>query len=122
MVRRYFTEDAEEKIRKAIDKLDNEVYSYPDVWMNPVTGRTEAHICLNYGTNNIPWRLEQWNSALTKYCEWFDIRNGEAIVLYNVYERFLEPLEPKSYDKKGGSKGKFEPFFKRKNGFKINWN
>ena len=111
--KRYLSADGDEAIRNAIEKLDNEVYSYITEWTDN-EGRTNAQVVLNYGTLNIPWKLEDWTDAMEEFCEYFDIRNGEAIVLYNIHERWLEPLD--SYDLKSRfrSKGRFVPFLKRR--------
>ena len=108
---RMLTEKADNQIRKAVSKLNNEVFSWIRVWTD-ANGKTNAEVCLNYGTDNILWRLEEWDKAMEKFCEYFDIVNGEVIVLYNIHEKCLEPLG--SYDKKSGSKWNFIPILKRK--------
>ena len=104
-VPRCLKERAVKSIVKAIDNnraLNNNVYSMTAHCTR--NGNVCVDILLNGGTFFIPAKMDEWDAALSEYCEYFDIVNGEMITLYNIKDSYL---------KKGGSLGGIEFLYQR---------
>ena len=84
----YLKDSADTAIRREISKLNNEVYSTIDVYKRG--DKFDALIILNYGTDTIPWKMDQYDNIFSRYCKEWDIKNGEAVMLYDVYPKYLE--------------------------------
>lgn len=96
-VPRCLKERAVKSIVKAIDgnsALNNSVYCMTAHCTR--NGNVCVDILLSTGTFFIPAKMDEWDAALSEYCEYFDIVNGEMITLINIKDSYL---------KKGGSIG-----------------
>lgn len=83
----YLTDMASNSIRKSLDKLGNSVYSTIDVTRRG--DKFDAMIVLNVGTDNIPWKWDEYDRIFSKYAEEWDIKNREAVMLYGIYPKYL---------------------------------